>query len=99
MTKNDITGDTIATKPASDNYRANYDAVFRKRAEVEEWPEDRIDAIGQNGGDGAHYALAEFLQRYNDWRRGDNSLPMPDPKQLGIALDEAIALLKKQSLP
>lgn len=26
--------------------------------EAEEWPsEDRIDAIGKNGGDGAHYAL------------------------------------------
>ena len=63
MTKNDITGDTIATKPASDNYRANYDAVFRKRAELEEWPEDRINAIGQNGGDGAHYEeLKDYLK-------------------------------------
>ena len=30
--KNPITGDTIATKPASDSYRDNFDAIFRKKA-------------------------------------------------------------------
>jgi len=28
-TKNDVTGDTIQTKPASDLYRENYDNVFK----------------------------------------------------------------------
>lgn len=31
-TRNDITGDAIATKAASDAYRDNYDAIFRKKA-------------------------------------------------------------------
>jgi len=29
-TKNDITGDTIASKPGSDAYRSNYDMIFSK---------------------------------------------------------------------
>ena len=29
-TRNDITGDVIATKTTSDAYRNNYDAIFRK---------------------------------------------------------------------
>jgi len=31
--KNPITGDTIATKPATDSFRNNYDTIFRKKAE------------------------------------------------------------------
>lgn len=30
MSHNDITGDKIATKPASDKFRENYDAIFKK---------------------------------------------------------------------
>lgn len=30
MSKNDITGDTLATKPASDLYKENYDKIFGK---------------------------------------------------------------------
>lgn len=33
--KNDITGDTIATKTASDAYRDNYDAIFRKKSQLQ----------------------------------------------------------------
>lgn len=29
-TKNDITGDLIIAKPNSDDYRNNYDAIFKK---------------------------------------------------------------------
>lgn len=29
-TRNDITGDVIATKSTSEAYRSNYDAIFRK---------------------------------------------------------------------
>lgn len=29
--KNDITGDTIASKPGSDAYRANFDIIFTKK--------------------------------------------------------------------
>lgn len=31
MSTNDITGDKIATKPASDAFRNNFDAIFRKK--------------------------------------------------------------------
>lgn len=30
MSTNDITGDTLRTKPATDAYRDNYDAIFRR---------------------------------------------------------------------
>jgi len=32
--KNDITGATIKTKPASEQYTNNYDLIFRKKTEV-----------------------------------------------------------------
>lgn len=30
MSKNDITGDNITTKPATEEYRENYDKIFKK---------------------------------------------------------------------
>lgn len=36
MSKNDITGDTIATKPVSDLYRDNYDAIFGQKEEQQQ---------------------------------------------------------------
>ena len=67
MTTNDITGDALRTQPATDAYRDGYDAIFRKQIESRpmldesEWPDDEssIDQIGQNGGDGAHYAAVK----------------------------------------
>lgn len=41
--------------------------------------------------------LAENLRRYNDWRRNndeDLTLEMPNPKDLGIWIDSAIAVLE-----
>lgn len=38
--------------------------------------------------------LVKFLRDYNHWRRGAE-IPMPSPKELGIALDAAILLLKR----
>jgi hypothetical protein len=37
-----------------------------------------------------------LLIYYNDWRRGDE-IPMPDPNQLGIAIDTVIQLWKKRN--
>lgn len=34
--KNDITGDELKTKPASDAYRQNYDLIFRKPTDKRE---------------------------------------------------------------
>ena len=38
----------------------------------------------------------DLLKRYNAWRRDDNvpnSYEMPDPKEIGIAIDVAISAL------
>jgi hypothetical protein len=37
----------------------------------------------------------EFLQRYNQWRRGDESIEQPDPKEIGIAIDDAIKCIEQ----
>jgi hypothetical protein len=40
ISKNDITGDTIASKTSTEAYRNNFDAIFRKKAhEPENEPE------------------------------------------------------------
>jgi hypothetical protein len=38
----------------------------------------------------------EFLQRFNQWRRGDESIEQPDPTEIGIAIDNAINLIKQR---
>lgn len=48
-TRNPITGDSIRSKPTSDQFRDNFDAIFRKDKP------SRIDEIGQNGNNGDHY--------------------------------------------
>ena len=48
MSINDITGDKIATKPASDKYRDNFDKIFgskKKPTEVEKLT-DRLVSMG-----------------------------------------------------
>lgn len=36
-----------------------------------------------------------LLQRYNDWRRGTSeSVEMPEPLEIGVAIDEAIKAMK-----
>ena len=51
--------DLAIAKPATDAYRANYDAIFRLEPQTNpDWPaeaEDRMDLIGQNGNTGDHY--------------------------------------------
>lgn len=36
----------------------------------------------------------KLLQRYNRWRRGAD-IPMPQPKEIGKAIDTAIEYIKK----
>lgn len=43
--KNDITGDKLATKPASDAYRDNWDRIFGKKTTTEASPETLEDAV------------------------------------------------------
>ena len=65
--KNDITGDTLITKYTTYEYENGYELIFGNKkhlysthahlspTSVEEWEEERIDIIGQNGNDGGHY--------------------------------------------
>ena len=38
--------------------------------------------------------LAAYLKSYNRWRRSDTDEPMPDPTELGQAIDQVIAILE-----
>jgi hypothetical protein len=39
--------------------------------------------------------IIEILQRYNQWRRGDEAIEQPDPKEIGIAIDDAIKCIEQ----
>jgi hypothetical protein len=41
--------------------------------------------------------LADYLRKVNAWRRSDTDEPMPDPTELGKAIDQVIAILEKQA--
>lgn len=71
MSKNDITGDSIRSKPLSKEAEDNWDKIFGKRIKEQKLSNEdmltsyeldkstgeisRIDVIGQNGNDGEHY--------------------------------------------
>lgn len=38
--------------------------------------------------------LADYLRRANAWRRSDTDEPMPDPTELGEAIDQVIKILE-----
>ena len=42
--------------------------------------------------------VIEMLIQYNKWRRWDRDVPMemPNPKELGVRIDEAVVLIKDQ---
>jgi hypothetical protein len=67
--KNDVTGDWLHSKPNSEMFEKNFDAIFRKNKDLDPItkpfphnilrPESsRIDVVGQNGNDGLHYDKA-----------------------------------------
>lgn len=39
---------------------------------------------------------AQFLRRYNAWRRGDEELTMENPTEIGKAIDTACALIEQR---
>lgn len=43
---------------------------------------------------------ADLLTKFNEWRRGDDEdnqdVKMPNPKELGIAIDSAVELIKQR---
>ena len=36
---------------------------------------------------------AAFLRQFNEWRRGDEDIPQPDPRVIGEAIDAAIEMI------
>lgn len=40
---------------------------------------------------------AAFLRNFNKWRRGDESIEMPDPAEIGLNIDFAVATLESIS--
>lgn len=36
-----------------------------------------------------------LLEQYNKWRRGDETIPMPEPFELGVAIGDAVRLLRE----
>jgi hypothetical protein len=36
-----------------------------------------------------------LLTKHNSWRRGDETIEMQDPKEIGAAIDDAVNLLRK----
>ena len=43
-------------------------------------------------------ASVHLLRRHNRWRRGDDTVEMPDPALLGCAIDVVCDYIEKQSL-
>lgn len=35
------------------------------------------------------------LEEYSKWRRGDETIPMPDPFEIGVAIGDAVRLLRE----
>jgi NADH pyrophosphatase NudC (nudix superfamily) len=40
----------------------------------------------------------ETLRRFNQWRRGDESIEQPDPTEIGIAIDDAIKCIEQRDI-
>lgn len=45
----------------------------------------------------SEHEVADFLRRYNRWRKGDESLEMPHPERISEALDRAADLVASLS--
>ena len=38
---------------------------------------------------------AAILRQFNDWRRGDEDIPQPDPRVIGEAIDAAVEMIER----
>ncbi len=39
-----------------------------------------------------------ILRQFNEWRRGDEDIEQPDPREIGIAIDAAIEMIERLEL-
>ena len=45
-----------------------------------------------------HTEVATILRQFNDWRRGDEDIPQPDPREISEAIDAAVEMIERQEL-
>ena len=38
---------------------------------------------------------ATILRQFNAWRRGDEDIPQPDPREIGEAIDAAVEMIER----
>ena len=38
---------------------------------------------------------AAILRQFNEWRRGDEGIPQPDPREIGDAIDAAVEMIER----
>ncbi len=44
--------------------------------------------------------ITTILRQFNEWRRGDEDIPQPDPREIGEAIDAAVEMIERvASLP
>lgn len=67
-----------------------------------------VDCLGQYGGNSVIFKLVDntndnskqkvidILEEFNKWRRANEDMDMPDPKDIGKAIDFAIKYLKDE---
>lgn len=41
---------------------------------------------------------AAILRQFNEWRRGDEDIPHPDPREIGAAIDAAVEMIVRLEL-
>ena len=39
-----------------------------------------------------------ILRQFNEWRRGDEAIDQPDPREIGLAIDAAIEMIERLEL-
>lgn len=40
-------------------------------------------------------ATTAILRQFNAWRRGDEDIPHPDPREIGAAIDAAVEMIER----
>ena len=45
-----------------------------------------------------HAETAAFLRQFNKWRRGDEDIPQPDPREIGEVIDAAVEMIERLEL-
>ena len=40
--------------------------------------------------------VINILRQFNEWRRGDEDIPQPDPREIGEAIDAAVEMIERQ---